>query len=62
MIHKIISAFRYWLCRHLCMPCEEYCAWELLMARKEGWKVGYALGYEDGKAGRDPIAPPPGGK
>lgn len=62
MLYGIVFRLRHWLCRCLCQPCEEYFAWELSMARKAGWNVGYDLGYEDAKAGRDRIAPLPGGE
>lgn len=61
MLRKLVFELKYWLCRRFCQPCEEYFAWEMSMARKAGWKVGYDLGYEDGKAGRDKLVPPPGG-
>lgn len=62
IMEGIVDRLRYWLYRCLYQLCKKYFAWELSTARKAGWKVGYDLGYEDSKAGRDRLVPPLGGE
>lgn len=49
------------LCPLLCSKSKWY-EREIMRAEKRVWEVGYKLGYEDGKAGREPMPPPPGDK
>jgi len=44
----LIALLREWFCGTWCME-----------RNKKAWKIGYEVGYEDGRAGRDKRPPPP---
>ena len=45
---RLIELLREWFCGTWCME-----------RSKKAWKIGYDIGYEDGRAGREKMAPPP---
>jgi len=47
---------RDWLCKLL---CGKWCNIQITETWKKAWKIVYDIGYEDGKAGREPMPPPP---